>query len=82
MPEVSEVSEVLNDLGRRLARLEAAASKQRSYNSRAAAEYLGRSEEWLRLQRLAGKGPRYRKRGRFYDYDRVDLDDYREAGDP
>jgi hypothetical protein len=80
MPEVS--SEVLDELRRRLARLEAAASRPRrgSLNQKLAAEYLGRSQEWLRKEHLAGRGPRGRRRGRFWDYDIADLEDYRENG--
>jgi hypothetical protein len=82
MHPMPEVLDVLDQISRRLERLEAAAAKpRRALNSREAAEYLGRSDEWLRLQRLAGKGPRYRKRGKFYDYNVSDLDNYRDNGD-
>ena len=80
MPEVS--SNLLDELCRRLARLEAATSRpRRVLNQREAAEYLGRSAEWLRIQHLAGRGPRRRQRGRFWDYDVSDLEVYRENGD-
>jgi hypothetical protein len=76
-------TDVLNDLQKRLARLERAnARPQRgSLNQKQAAEYLNRSEEWLRRQHAAGRGPKRHRRGRYYDYSYVDLDAYREAQD-
>lgn len=78
-----EISSELDELRKRLSRLEAAVSKQPrgSTNMAGAARYLGRSEEWLRLEHRAGRGPRRRRRGaRGWDYGYADLDAYRENG--
>jgi hypothetical protein len=56
--------EVLNELRNRLARLEQAANRRkRRFNQKEAAEYLNRSEEWLRREHAAGRGPNRRRRG-------------------
>jgi len=76
-PEIN----ILNELRQRLDRLERASRPQRgSLNQKQAAEYLNRSEEWLRREHAAGRGPKRRRRGsRGWDYDVADLDAYREA---
>jgi hypothetical protein len=72
--------DILNELRQRLDRLERANRPRRgSLNQKQAAEYLNRSEEWLRREHAAGRGPRRRRRGRYYDYAYEDLDAYREA---
>lgn len=73
--------DILNELRQRLARLERATRPRRgSLNQKQAAEYLNRSEEWLRREHAAGRGPKRRRRGtRGWDYDIADLDAYREA---
>jgi hypothetical protein len=72
---------ILNDLRQRLERLERAnrPARRGSLNQKEAAEYLNRSVEWLRQQHAAGRGPKRRKRGRYYDYTVEDLDAYREG---
>jgi hypothetical protein len=74
---------ILTELRQRLERLEHTARPRRgSMNQKQAAEYLNRSEEWLRREHAAGRGPRRRRRGsRGWDYDVRDLDAYREAED-
>jgi len=76
-PEIN----ILNELRQRLARLERATCPRRgSLNQVQAAQYLNRSEEWLRREHAAGRGPKRRRRGaRGWDYDIADLDAYREA---
>ena len=80
---MSEIRVELDELRKRLTQLETAASKRRgSLNAKQAAEYLGRSGEWLRREHLAGRGPKRRRRGpRGWDYDIAELDAYRENGD-
>jgi hypothetical protein len=80
MPEVSNSE--LNDLRERLRALEAKAAKLRgSTNLKGAADYLGRSDEWLRRQHQMGKGPRRKRFGRrFWSYSYADLDAFREHG--
>jgi hypothetical protein len=75
--------DLLNDLHQRLAILERAARPRRgSLNLKQADQYLNRSDEWLRQEHLAGRGPKRRRRGpRGWDYDIADLDYYREYGD-
>ena len=72
---------ILNQLRQRLDRLERAARPRRgSLNQKQAAQYLNRSEEWLRREHAAGRGPKRKRRGsRGWDYDFADLDSYREA---
>jgi len=76
-----EIVDVLTELRHRLDRLERAIRPQRgSLNQKQAAEYLNRSEEWLRREHAAGRGPKRRRRGtRGWDYKITDLDMYREA---
>jgi hypothetical protein len=74
--------EILNELRQRLDRLERATRPPRrgSLNQKQAAEYLNRSEEWLRREHAVGRGPKRRRRGtRGWDYDIADLDSYRES---
>jgi hypothetical protein len=73
--------DILNELRQRLNRLERTTRPRRgSLNQKQAAEYLNRSEEWLRREHVAGRGPKRRRRGsRGWDYDITDLDAYREA---
>jgi hypothetical protein len=73
--------DILNELHQRLDRLERATRPRRgSLNQKQAAEYLNRSEEWLRREHAAGRGPKRRRRGtRGWDYNIADLDAYREA---
>jgi len=72
---------VLSELRQRLERLELAIPLRRgSLNQKQAAEYLNRSEEWLRREHLTGRGPKRRRRGsRGWDYDMADLESYRQA---
>jgi hypothetical protein len=78
-----ETAEILNEVLRRLDRLERASRPARrgSTNQKGAAAYLNRSVEWLRQQHAAGRGPRRRKRAgsRLWDYSYEDLDLYREG---
>ena len=77
-----EMVDILNELRQRLDRLERAARPRRgSLNQKQAAEYLNRSEEWLRREHAAGRGPRRRRHGsRGWDYNVSDLDAYRDEG--
>ena len=81
MPEVS--SEVLDELRRRLARLEAAASKPRrgSLNQKQAAEYLEPLARMASPENLAGTRTARQAAWPGVDYDIADLQDYRENGD-
>jgi hypothetical protein len=74
---------ILNELRQRLERLEHTARPRRgSMNQKQAAEYLNRSEEWLRREHAAGRGPKRRRRGsRGWDYTVEDLDAYAAEGD-
>jgi hypothetical protein len=77
-----EKVDLLDELRERLNRLERATTRPRrgSFNQKQAAEYLNRSEEWLRREHAAGRGPKRRRRGpRGWDYTIQDLDAYREA---
>jgi hypothetical protein len=77
-----EMVELLNELRQRLEVLERRAARPRrgSLNQKQAAEFLNRSEEWLRREHAAGRGPKRRRRGsRGWDYTIEDLDAYREA---
>jgi hypothetical protein len=69
----------LHDLRERIKRLEESASRTRRgrTNQRGAAQYLGRSREWLRKLELRGEGPRRAPDGS-YSYD--DLDAFSEKG--
>jgi len=76
----AEVLSELRELRTRLARLEHRRPKH--FNQKQAAEYLNRSEEWLRREHAAGRGPKRTKRGRrYWDYRLEDLDAYAEGGD-
>jgi hypothetical protein len=79
-PVDSEVLAELRELRARLARLE---SRRRSkhFNQKQAAEYLNRSEEWLRREHAAGRGPKRSQRGRYWDYKIEDLDAYAAEGE-
>jgi hypothetical protein len=79
MPEISE----LDELRQRIARLERVTHPRRgSLNQKQAAEFLNRSEEWLRREHAAGRGPKRRRRGsRNWEYLIEDLDAYRAEGD-
>jgi hypothetical protein len=72
-----EAQSEIDDLRERVKRLEehAGRSKRGRVNQRGAAQYLGRSREWLRKLELRGEGPRRGADG-FYDYD--DLDAFSE----
>jgi hypothetical protein len=73
---------ILEEMRARLARLEAAANRRKKrFNQKQAAEYLNRSEEWIRREHAAGRGPKRTKRGRYYDYTIEDLDAYADAGE-
>jgi hypothetical protein len=76
-------AEIIDELRERVRRLEDAASRPRgSTNLKGAAAYLNRSDEWLRREHAAGRGPKRRRRGtRGWDYTYADLDAYREAQD-
>jgi hypothetical protein len=76
MPQAeSEVLNELRELRARLARLERI-RRPKHFNQKQAAEYLNRSEEWLRREHAAGRGPKRIQRGRFWDYTLEDLDAY------
>ena len=74
-----EIAEILTKLQRRIDSLERSHSRRGFCNQEQAAAYLNRSVEWLRQQHAAGRGPKRKRRGRFYDYSYEDLDAYREA---
>jgi hypothetical protein len=63
----------VDELKKRVERLEKGPTKRGRTNQRGAAQYLNKSREWLRQQHLRGKGPRRAADGS-YSYD--DLDDY------
>jgi|AmaraimetFIIA100_FD_contig_51_7068895_length_990_multi_5_in_0_out_0_1 FtsZ-binding cell division protein ZapB len=72
-------------LRQRLERLEEHSTRPRrgSLNLKQAAEFLNRSDEWLRREHAAGRGPKRRRIGRNYSYSFEDLDAYRKAlGEP
>jgi hypothetical protein len=67
----------IENLKTRVARLEGAQRANRGRtNQRGAADYLGRSREWLRKLHLQGKGPR---RGADGSYSYEDLDAFIEG---
>jgi hypothetical protein len=74
-----EVHTEIDELRRRVKRLEEAAGRTRRgrTNQRGAALYLGKSREWLRQLHLRGEGPRRAPDGS-YSYD--DLDSFAERG--
>jgi hypothetical protein len=68
----------IDSLKERVARLEGNRRTSRGRtNQRGAADYLGRSREWLRQLHLRGEGPRRGADGS-YSYD--DLDAFAESG--
>jgi hypothetical protein len=74
--------EILDELRQRLERLERATRPARRgfLNQKQAAEYLGRSDEWLRLEHAAKRGPKRRRIGaRGWGYAIRDLDAYLEG---
>jgi hypothetical protein len=72
-----ETQSELNDLRERVKRLESVQSRtsRGRTNQRGAAEYLGKSREWLRQRHLRGDGP-HRAADGTYSYD--DLDAFAE----
>jgi hypothetical protein len=70
------LQDVVADLKQRVERLEASRTKRGRVNQRRAADYLGKSREWLRLKHLAGQGPH---RGADGTYSLDDLDAFAEA---
>jgi hypothetical protein len=72
-----EVQSEIDDLRERVKKLEESAgrTKRGRVNQRGAAQYLGRSREWLRKLELRGEGPRRWPDGS-YSYD--DLDAFSE----
>jgi hypothetical protein len=68
----------IDDLKERVERLESASRKttRGRTNQRGAADYLGKSREWLRQRHLDGKGP-HRGTDGSYSYD--DLDTFAES---
>jgi hypothetical protein len=77
----SQVLIELRELRARLAHLEGR-HRPKHFNQKQAAEYLNRSEEWLRREHAAGRGPKRSRRGRYWDYTVEDLDAYAAEGDP
>jgi hypothetical protein len=69
----------IGDLRKRVERLERDSRKttRGSTNQKGAAEYLGKSREWLRLRHARGEGPERNPDGS-YSYDNLDL--YQEKG--
>jgi hypothetical protein len=79
MPE-SQVLTELRELRARLAQLEERNRRRpKHFNQKQAAEYLNRSEEWLRREHAAGRGPKRSQRGRYWDYTVEALDAYAAA---
>jgi hypothetical protein len=72
-----EIQSAIHDLRERVKRLEETTRRTRRgrTNQRGAAEYLGKSREWLRQLHLRGGGPRRAPDGS-YSYD--DLDAFSE----
>jgi hypothetical protein len=75
----SEILSEVRDLRERVERLEndRARTKRGHVNQRRAAEYLGKSREWLRQRERSGDGPR-RNSDNTYSLD--ELDRFKEAG--
>jgi|EndMetStandDraft_2_1072991.scaffolds.fasta_scaffold822129_1 hypothetical protein len=74
--------DVLNDLRQRVERLERATSGRGFLNQKQAAAYMSRSDEWLRLEHAAGRGPKRHRLGtRGWRYAIADLDAYLLEGD-
>jgi hypothetical protein len=78
---MSEIQSELAELRERVQRLERLRTKSSRgrVNQRRAAEYLGRSREFLRQLHLRGEGPRRAADG-FYSFD--DLDSWAEQNIP
>jgi hypothetical protein len=76
-----ETQSAIHDLRERVKRLEVTSgrTKRGRTNQRGAAEYLGKSREWLRQMHLRGKGP-HRAPDGSYSFD--DLDAFAEANAP
>jgi hypothetical protein len=74
----SEVQSKIDDLDKRVQVLEASANrtKRGRTNQRGAAQYLGKSREWLRQLHLRGEGP-HRAADGTYSFD--DLDSFSET---
>ena len=77
-----EIQSELEELRKRLARLEGARQSPRGRTNQAgAARYLGISEEALRARHARGDGPRRSRCGsRYWSYLYSDLDEYVETG--
>jgi hypothetical protein len=73
-----DVTEALAELDRRIRRLEEKKEhRRRSLNLRQAAEFLNRSDEWLRRQHAMGRGPiRHRRGKRNWEYTIDNLETY------
>jgi hypothetical protein len=73
-----EIQSELHDLRERVKRLESSQSRTNRgrTNQRGAAEYLGKSREWLRQLHLRGEGP-HRAADGSYSFD--DLDAFSEG---
>jgi excisionase family DNA binding protein len=76
-----EIYSEIEELRKRIARLEQAAEKPRGRTNLAgAARYLNTSEETLRKRLSSGGGPRGARTGRYWSFTYSDLDDYAEGG--
>jgi len=73
---VSNLHSEIENLKARVSRLESARTNRGRTNQRGAADYLGKSREWLRQLHLRGEGPRRAADGS-YSYD--DLDAFAES---
>jgi hypothetical protein len=75
---LAELQNIIDDFRVRLERLESVRPKttRGRTNQRGAADYLGKSREWLRQLHLRGEGPRRAADGS-YSYD--DLDSFSEG---
>jgi hypothetical protein len=71
----------INDLRERVERLERKGGPRGFLNQKQAAAYLSRSDEWIRLEHAAGRGPkRHRLGSRGWRYAIADLDRYLREG--
>lgn len=76
----TDQAEIIADLRSRLARLERAANKaQQHFDQGEAAQFFGRSREWLRQLHLRKRGPKHKKRGRYFDYTLQNLEDFNDG---